>query len=51
MEWLYAFDIHCNSFFVSFLFTHVLQYLLLPLLLSDTFAATVAADLLWVSSV
>ena len=36
MEWLYAFDIHCNGFFVSFLLTHVLQFLLLPMLLRCT---------------
>ena len=48
VEWLYAFDIHCNGFFVSFLFTHVLQFLLLPLLLTDSLAATICADLIWV---
>jgi hypothetical protein len=48
VEWLYAFDIHCNGFFVSFLFTHVLQFLLLPLLLTDSLAATICADLVWV---
>lgn len=25
MEWQFAFDIHCNSFFVLFLFLYVLQ--------------------------
>jgi hypothetical protein len=25
VEWLYAFDVHANAFFCSFLITHVLQ--------------------------
>lgn len=47
VEWLYAFDIHCNGFFVSFLFTHVLQFLLLPILLSNGFISTLLANALW----
>jgi hypothetical protein len=35
IEWLYAFDVHCNGFFPLFLMTYVLQYLCLPLLYSD----------------
>ena len=33
VEWLYAFDIHCNAFVPIYLLLYVLQYLLLPLLL------------------
>lgn len=47
VEWLYAFDIHCNGFFVSFLFTHVVQFLLLPLLLRDTLVSTIASASIW----
>lgn len=50
VEWLYAFDVHCNGFFVSFLFTHVLQFLLLPLLLRDTLAAAVCSACLWAAA-
>mmetsp|Transcript_24669 Transcript_24669/g.55570 ORF Transcript_24669/g.55570 Transcript_24669/m.55570 type:complete len:303 (+) Transcript_24669:72-980(+) len=50
VEWLYAFDVHCNGFFVSFLLTHVLQFLLLPLLLTDSLLATAASALLWASA-
>ncbi len=31
VEWLYAFDVHCNSFFCSFLITYVLQVCFLGL--------------------
>nr|BCL66126.1 uncharacterized conserved protein [Volvox africanus] len=33
VEWLYAFDVHCNSFFPFFLLAYVLQFLLSPVLL------------------
>eukprot|EP00708_Paratrimastix_pyriformis_P005434 GAFH01004474.1.p1 GENE.GAFH01004474.1~~GAFH01004474.1.p1 ORF type:complete len:133 (+),score=24.99 GAFH01004474.1:337-735(+) len=33
VEWMYAFDVHCNSYFPFFLWTTVFQYFLLPLLL------------------
>lgn len=47
VEWLYAFDIHCNAFFVSFLLTHVVQFLLLPILLNDGLVPSLFANLLW----
>lgn len=31
VEWLYAFDIHCNSYFTMFLYTHIISFLLIPL--------------------
>jgi len=33
VEWLYAFDVHCNSYFPFFMTVNVGQYFLLPLLL------------------
>ncbi|KAJ1628425.1 UNC-50 [Pavlovales sp. CCMP2436] len=35
LEFAYAFDVHCNSYFPLFLMLHVLHYLLLPLLLGS----------------
>ena len=37
VEWMYAFDIHCNSFFPLFLLLYVLQFFLLPFLLNGPF--------------
>ena len=34
VEWFYAFDVHCNSFFPAFIVLHVLQFLLLPIILN-----------------
>lgn len=47
VEWLYAFDVHCNAFFPLFLLLHVLQFLVWPLLLSERFVATLAANTLY----
>jgi len=47
VEWMYAFDIHCNSFFPFFLILYVLQYFCLPFLLSESFLATLFANSLY----
>lgn len=40
VEWLYAFDIHCNSYFPLFIIMHVLQLLLSPVLLWKSYLST-----------
>lgn len=47
MEWMYAFDIHCNSFFPLFLVLYVLHYFLLPFIIQPTLVATVVGNLLY----
>merc|ERR1712113_459561 len=44
MEWMYAFDIHCNSFFPLFLALYVVHYFLLPFLIQDTWTATILSN-------
>jgi hypothetical protein len=44
VEWLYAFDIHCNSFFPLFVVLYVLQFFLLPLVLGSGFLSTIIAN-------
>jgi hypothetical protein len=51
MEYLYAFDVHCNAFFPLFLLTYVVQFLALPLLYSEGLVGTVLANLLHVFAV
>ena len=36
VEWQYAFDIHCNSYFIYFLVSNVLIFCLTPILLHDS---------------
>lgn len=40
VEWLYAFDVHCNSYLPLFLLLYVVQFLLSPLLLWRGFVPT-----------
>ena len=47
VEWLYAFDVHCNAYFPLFLILYVLQYFLTPFLLGNA-NGTVCG---WLSSV
>ncbi len=47
VEWLYAFDVHTNSFFCSFLVTYVLQYFLLPILLGRNFVSCILSNTLY----
>ena len=44
VEWLYAFDIHANALFPTFLLLSVVQYCFLPLLLRPTYVACLLAN-------
>jgi len=50
MEWMYAFDIHCNSFFPLFLILYVLHYFLLPFLIQPTLGAAVVSNVLYATA-
>jgi len=47
VEWLYAFDIHCNAFFPMFMVLYVLQFFLLPVVLGKSFTALLLANVLY----
>ena len=47
IEWLYAFDIHCNAFFPVFALLFTAQYFLLPLTLAGGFLSTLLANSLY----
>ncbi|PRW20867.1 unc-50-like protein [Chlorella sorokiniana] len=47
VEWMYAWDIHCNAFFPMFLLLGVLQLTLCPLLLMQRFLARILSAALW----
>ncbi len=47
VEWLYAFDIHCNSFFPVFVLLYVAQFFFLPGLMSSSFIATFIANTMY----
>ena len=50
VEWLYAFDVHCNAFFPAFVLLFALQYFLLPFLLTPHFLSTLAANTLYLAA-
>lgn len=47
VEWLYAFDVHCNSFFPLFVLLYVVQYFLLMVLLRPGFIFTLLGNALY----
>eukprot|EP00249_Psilotum_nudum_P011977 c23502_g1_i2 orf=203-952(+) len=47
VEWLYAFDVHCNSYFPLFVSLYVLQYFLSPLLIAQGFAPALLSNILF----
>lgn len=47
VEWLYAFDIHCNAFVPIYFLLYALQYVLLPLLLRPGVTACLLSNALY----
>lgn len=47
IEWMYAFDIHCNAFFPLFVILYVVQLFLLPVLMQATLLATCLSNALY----
>jgi len=47
VEWLYAFDIHCNAFFPLFVLIYGVQFFLLPLVLGKSLAALLLSNTLF----
>ncbi|EPS67574.1 hypothetical protein M569_07201, partial [Genlisea aurea] len=50
VEWLYAFDVHCNSFFPVFVLLYVIHYLVSPLLLAHGFVPVLLSNLLFMAA-
>ncbi|CAI8604909.1 unnamed protein product [Vicia faba] len=47
VEWMYAFDVHCNSFFPMFVLLYVIHYFLSPLLVAHGFIPELLSNLLF----
>ncbi|KAL0486359.1 5 TM domain-containing transmembrane protein [Acrasis kona] len=47
VEWLYAFDIHCNAFFILFITLYLGQYILMPILISYNTFSLILSNLLY----
>jgi|SaaInlStandDraft_6_1057023.scaffolds.fasta_scaffold10509_2 hypothetical protein len=44
VEWLYCWDVHCNSFFPHFILLYVLQYVMMYIVLSRSVVSTLIAN-------
>lgn len=51
VEWLYAFDVHCNAFFPLFVLLYVAQFFLAPMLLHDNILSVLVSNTLYVSAI
>mmetsp|Transcript_10534 Transcript_10534/g.19663 ORF Transcript_10534/g.19663 Transcript_10534/m.19663 type:complete len:416 (+) Transcript_10534:119-1366(+) len=47
VEFMYAFDVHCNAFFVLFVFIYGLQFFLLPIVLGKGFFSFLVSNVLY----
>ena len=47
VDWQHSFDIHCDAYFVYFVCTHVGQFILLPVVLGDSFLCRLIANSLY----
>ena len=47
VEWLYAFDVHCNAFFPLFVMLYVVQLVLSPILLANGFIPRLLSCMLY----
>lgn len=47
VEWMYAFDIHCNAFFPLYVILYVVQFVLLPILLGTSFVGLMLSNTLY----
>ncbi|XP_020102886.1 protein unc-50 homolog isoform X2 [Ananas comosus] len=51
VEWLYAFDVHCNSFFPAFILLYVIHYFLSPILVAHGFFPVLLSNLLFMVAI
>mgnify|MGYP000225760819 CR=1 FL=1 len=51
VEYMHAFDIHCNGFVTFYFFSVSVQYPLLPIILNSSFFATLVSNGLYLTGV
>jgi hypothetical protein len=51
VEWGYAFDVHCNSFFPLVLILHVVQLVLMPVITLNNFVSVLVANTLYLVAI
>jgi len=51
VEWQYAFDVHCNSFFPLFLILYVLQFFLMPVLSKELWVCLFIGNTMYIIAI
>lgn len=51
VEWAYAFDVHCNSFFPLFLILYVVQFFFMPLLQRTNWISTFVGNTMYLCAI
>ncbi|KAL7333206.1 hypothetical protein PS15p_202140 [Mucor circinelloides] len=51
VEWAYAFDVHCNSFFPLFLILYIVQFFFLNLLIRHNWASLIISNSIYLISI
>lgn len=51
VEWQYCFDVHCNAYFVYFVYADVIHFVLLPLVMHSGFLSQLLANVLFLVGV
>nr|GEW81653.1 protein unc-50 homolog [Tanacetum cinerariifolium] len=51
VEWLYAFDVHCNSFFPLFIVLYVVHFFVSPLLVAHGFVPLLLSNLIFMVAI
>lgn len=51
VEWAYAFDVHCNSFFPLFLILYIIQFFFLNLLIRHNWASLIISNSIYLISI
>lgn len=47
VEWMYAFDVHCNAFFPFFVLLYCVQFFLIPIVLGTGFVSFLVSNILY----
>merc|ERR1712087_729779 len=51
VEWLYAFDVHCNSYFIYFVISNVLVLILTPILLRQSLFSLILGNSIYLIAI
>ena len=50
VEWLYSFDVHCNSYFIYFIISNVLVLILTPILLQKSLLSLILGNSIYLAA-